>query len=123
MLASNLEEIRRKTENLQLGGLVFSNAEHLRMALRKLEFHRARSGCLCALYPEYIFYNPQQEEAAGNVVIEQITYSEGNWIDAYFCACTVCGQQYRVEEGEYHYTWWGWKPEPRDSVDVQNARD
>ena len=111
LLASNLEEIRRKTDNLQLGGMVFPNAAHLAMAIRKLEYYRAGSGCLCALYPEYLFYNPEEEAEAGNVVIERTTYIKEIWIDVYFCVCTACGQRYRVEEGDYHYIWWQWRAE------------
>lgn len=112
LLASNIDEIRRETKDVQLGGGLFPNAEHLRIALRKLDFHRAHAGCLCQLYPEYPMYNPQQEAEAGNVVIERIIYLQDHWIDAYICACTVCGRRYRAEEREYHYTWWGWKAEP-----------
>ena len=77
--------------------------------LRKLKYHRDRVGCLCRLYPEYLMYDPQKEAAAGNVRIEDTIYQDGKWVDAYLCVCTACGTRYRVEEREYHYTWWGWK--------------
>jgi hypothetical protein len=54
-------------------------------------------------------YDPKQEQEAGNIRIEGITYLDGHWIDAYSCTCCTCGTQLRVEEREYHYTWWGWK--------------
>ena len=108
-LASKLEAIREQTKGLALGGALFPNAEHLKFALRKLEYHRSRAGCLCLLYPGYLFYNPQQEAEAGNVTIESTSYLEGKWVDFYECVCTTCGKRYRVEERESHYTWWGWK--------------
>jgi len=121
-LASNLGTIRESTQNLSLGGAVFPNSEHLRFALRKLEFHLARAGCLCALYSEYLFYDPQQEADAGNVIVEEITYIQDKWVDTYRCRCTSCGQRYLVKEGESHYTWWEWKAEPVAAGGVQDAR-
>ena len=108
-LSASLSEIKKKTKHVALGGALFPNAEHLRFALRKLEYHRDRAGCLCRLYPEYLIYDPKREETAGNVSIERTTYIDDKWIDAYVCRCTLCGTRYRVEEREYHYTWWGWK--------------
>ena len=121
LLAANIDVIRRETENLQLGGQLFPNAEHLRLALRKLRYYRAHSGCLCALYPEYLMYNPQEEARAGNVVIERVIYLQDKYVDAYICTCTTCGTRYRVEEREYHYMWWGWKAEPETAGDARNA--
>lgn len=103
-LAEGIAEIRRTTAGVALGGALFPNAERLRFALRKLEYHRDRVGCLCRLYPEHLMYDPRKEAAAGNVHLEDTTD-----LDAYHGVCTVCATRYRVEEREYHYTWWGWK--------------
>ena len=114
-LAAHLPEIERSTRDLALGGALFPNVEHLRFTLRKLAYHQQSMGCLCRLYPEYLLFNPRQEAEAGNVRIDDVTYVEGRWVDAYVCTCTACGARYRVEEREYHYTWWGWTalaPEP-----------
>ncbi len=108
-LTAHLGEIEDKTKHVALGGALFPNSVHLRFALRKLAYHRDHPDCLCRLYPEYLLYNPQQEAAAGNVRIDDVTYLDGNWVDAYTCTCLVCGARYRVEERESHYTWWGWK--------------
>lgn len=108
MLALNLDEIRSKTEDLALGGAVFPNAEHLKFALRKLEYFRDGQGCLCNLYPEYLMFDPEREQAAGNVRILETIHIDGKWVDYYKCACTKCGAAFKVEEREYHYTWWGW---------------
>ena len=107
-LAQSVAEIRRETRGVALGGSLYPNAERLRFVLHKLEYHRGRSGCLCRLYPEYLMYDPREEAAAGNVRIEDTIYLEGQRVDAYGCACTVCEARYRVEEREYHYIWWGW---------------
>ena len=89
--------------------MLFPNAEHLRFALRKLRYYRDQRGCLRRLYPEYLFFNPEEEEAAGNVRIEDTAYIDGRWVDFYTCVCTLCDARYRVEEREGHYMWWGWK--------------
>ncbi|HYJ80549.1 MAG TPA: hypothetical protein VEW03_13130 [Longimicrobiaceae bacterium] len=107
-LAGKLSEIEEKSQDLSLGGMVFPNAEHLRFALRKLAYHRERTGCLCRLYPEYLFFNPEEEAAGGHIRIDDVTYTENKWVEAYHCTCTACGARYRVEEGESHYTWWQW---------------
>ena len=108
-LAVRLAEIEGVTRDVALGGALFPNNEHLRFALRKLAYHRDRTGCLCRLYPEYLLYHPEQETAAGNARIDGVTYLGGNWVDAYTCTCLVCGARYRVEERESYYTWWRWK--------------
>lgn len=109
MLAAHLPEIREKTQGVPLGGALFPNSEHLRFALRKLEYVRSNSGCLCHLYPEYLMYNPKTEEQEGNVRIVSVHYLEGGWVDTYTCECTICRTVFRVEERESHYMWWGWK--------------
>jgi len=108
-LASIVEEITSSTRRLELGGALIPNDKHLQFALRKLRYYRDRAGCLCRLYPEYLMFDPKGEQAAGNVRIDEITYLDGNWIDFYQCSCSVCGSVFKVEEREYHYTWWGWK--------------
>ena len=109
MLVAHLPEIRQKTHDLELGGGVFPNAEHLKFSLRKLEYHRDGAGCLCRLYPEYLMYNPQKEATAEHVQIDEVTYVNEKWVDAYVCTCTRCGTKFRVTEGESHYPWWKWE--------------
>jgi hypothetical protein len=109
-LSANLPEIKKKTANLNLGGALFPNREHLKFAIRKLEYYKNRTGCLCRLYPKYQMYDPRKEHEAGNVYIESDNFMEDEWMNLYICRCTLCGTVYQVEEREYHYTWWGWKP-------------
>ncbi|MDQ1832984.1 hypothetical protein [Massilia scottii] len=113
MFAAHLADIQRATSGLALGGAVFPNAEHLKFALRKLAYHRDTAQCLCALYPDYLMYNPQKEQKAGNVRIDAVTPAEGGWGEDIDCTCCRCGTRFKVEERESHYTWWGWKALPR----------
>ncbi|MBZ9750783.1 hypothetical protein K7W42_07900 [Deinococcus sp. HMF7604] len=109
-LVPHLAAIRQATDGLDLGGAFYSNNDHLRQALRTLE--AARDGrCSCTLYPGYLFYNPNKEQASGAVNI--LSTSPPDWNMTYRCGCRVCGTEYTVEQGEYHYTWWDWTPIPR----------
>jgi hypothetical protein len=113
-LALHLPEIRSKTEGIRLGGAVRPNSSHLEFALRKLEFVADPSGCLCRLYPQDDLFSPEREEGAGAVRILDRVLKNG-YLDFYLCECTSCAQRYRVEEGEYHYTWWKWEEAPNQS--------
>ena len=109
-LASALAEIRSATADVDLGGIVFPNRASLAFALRKLEHHRDRAGCLCALYPGLLLIDPEREAEAGHVRILGVTKIQDRWIDSYSCECTACGARFEVKEGESHYTWWQWTP-------------
>ncbi|MGY2897190.1 hypothetical protein [Deinococcus sp. UYEF24] len=105
-LTRHLPDIKRRTEHLELGGALFPNAEHLKQALRVLRAHRDGL-CRCQPYSGYLFYNPEKEAEAGRVNI--LSHTPPDWHMTYSCQCTVCGTNYTVEQGEYHYTWWQWK--------------
>jgi uncharacterized membrane protein len=107
-LAASLPEIVSKTGGISLGGAFYPNAKRLKFVFRKLEYHKSRDGCLCQLYSEHQLYDPRREAKAGHVSIDGITYIDDRWVDAYACTCTLCGTKFRVEEREYHYTWWAW---------------
>ena len=108
VLAAHLPEIEKKTSRIELGGALLPNREHLKFALRKLRYYKSRAGCLCRLYPNYLQFNPADEEEAGNIrIIETVRGNASN--DYYVCQCALCETVYHVEEGLYHYTWWGWK--------------
>ena len=108
-LAQHLAEIAASVRDVKLGGALRPNASHVNFALRKLRYVQSASGCLCALYPEDDLFDPNQEHAAGHVVIHTIRYIDNKWVDYYDCECCICGKHYRVEEREYHYTWWAWQ--------------
>ena len=101
-LAAALPEIERATAGLELGGIVYSNDRSLAFALRKLRYHRDREGCLCALYPELLQFDPEQEAEAGNVRI--VETGRETWL----CECRVCAARFRVQYGEAHASWWEW---------------
>ena len=109
-LAAALPEIEAATEGLELGGMFYSNNDTLAFALRKLRFHRDREGCLCALYPELLLFDPEKEAEAGNVRILETKLIEQKWIDTYRCVCCVCGAGFDVKYGEGHASWWEWRP-------------
>jgi hypothetical protein len=108
-LVSHLEEIKQKTKEVFLGGALRSNSTHLNFAIRKLEFVKTSKECLCRLYPLDDLYDPNREHKAGHIRITGVIRIEGKWVDYYECECTLCGQRFRVEEREYHYTWWAWR--------------
>ena len=93
------------TKGVDLGGALRPNSSHLDFAIRKLEFVRYQSGCLCALYEMDDMYNPSQEEADGHIRIlsENLTDRVIN------CECSYCALTFRVEEQDYHYSWWKWR--------------
>ena len=107
LLVQHLDEIREKTRGVELGGVLRTNSSHLDFALRKLEFVRDERGCLCLLYSEDDLFNPEQEEADGNIRILHKAFE--NYSGSYDCECKLCGTKYHVEEQMYHYAWWAWK--------------
>jgi len=105
-LIKHLEEIKEKTKALNMGGAFAPNQRFIDYAIRILEFHRDSSACTCNLYTGYDRSDPNKEAQAGHIEILNTT-SEGNYF--YNVICKKCGQKFKVEEGEYHYTWWDWK--------------
>jgi hypothetical protein len=106
-LVAALPRIRRATDHLDLGGALHSNRVSLEHALEKIENHRDKT-CWCANYPGLSFYEPSKEEKSGYVRI--LSTSEPGWSMTYRCVCVLCGQEFEVEQGDYHYTWWKWVP-------------
>jgi len=110
LLSLNLELIEESTKKVALGGGLRPNASHLDFAIRKLGFVKTSTSCLCGLYAMDDQYNPVEEMKAGNISISSTVLAGGEWIDYYDCSCMLCGARFHVEEREYHYTWWAWKP-------------
>lgn len=102
-----LPKIRRATDRLELGGALHSNGVSLDHALAKIENYRDRT-CWCANYPGLVFYEPSKEVDSGYVRI--LSTTEPGWSMTYHCVCAVCGQEFDVEQGDYHYMWWKWVP-------------
>ena len=112
VLAAHLNEIKRETRNIELGGALASNNAVLEFALTKLEYVQNKSGCLCALYLRFDRFNPKEEQTAGNIRIVSVTGGE-TWSPTYICQCALCGRTFSVDEAEYHFTWWKWTDAPR----------
>ncbi|NVK22599.1 MAG: hypothetical protein HWD86_08775 [Kangiellaceae bacterium] len=108
-ISDDLEIIEQATADIDLGGGFCPNSYHLEFALKKLRLVKRRKSCLCSLYPEYIFFNPINEEKACSINISEIAKIDGKWIDYYMCKCTKCNSLYKVEEREGHFTFWSWK--------------
>lgn len=108
-LAAALDQIKSSTKGVDLGGMLRPNSSHLNFAIRKLEFVRDRSDCLCELYMQDDMYDPEKEAAEGNVGLTESVVSDDGWVEYYACGCALCGAKFRVEPREYHYTWWEWQ--------------
>lgn len=108
-LCTEIARIRAATQKLELGGMLVPNRLYPDFALRTLEYYRSGAGCLCRLYPEYLFFDPNKEAKEGKVRIEEQHLHESGWGEVFTCACAQCGARYQVMEQEYHYAWWEWK--------------
>lgn len=106
-LVDALPRLRRAAAQLDLGGAIYSNNGHFEHALSKLEQYRDGK-CWCAVYPGQLTHDPRKEETRGHILI--LSTSEPGWSMTYLCECTVCGQQFDIEQGDHHFTWWNWVP-------------
>ena len=106
-LAAKVYEIVEATKGVKLGGVLRPISSHLDFAIKKLEFIRYESRCLCALYEMDDLYDPEQEQTDGHIRIVDTIHSQ-RWVDHYVCECTSCAQRFKVEPREYHYPWWQW---------------
>ncbi len=111
-LVAHVDTIERSCQGIALGGMLISNQAHLKAALQRLRYWQAREGCLCALYPSYVFFSPEPLLEQGHVQLRARGEAEDGWGECYRLTCTCCAQHWSATEREYHYTWWEWKPEP-----------
>jgi hypothetical protein len=107
-LATDIKTIEIATKGIDLGGGLCPNSYHLEFALKKLRYVEQREGCLCVLYPEYMFFNPIDGEKNCSITITEIVQIDGKWIDYYKCKCNKCYASYKVEERDGHFTFWSW---------------
>lgn len=108
-LAVDIKTIESSTKGIDLGGGLCPNSYHLEFALKKLRYVEQRAGCLCSLYPEYMFFNPIDEEKSCSIAITETVQIDGKWIDYYRCKCSKCHTSYKVEERDGHFTFWSWE--------------
>jgi hypothetical protein len=62
-------------------------------------------------------FDPEKEDKAGHVHITGESHDKEQWVSNYACACNHCGAAYKVEFGEYRYTWWKWQPLPPQNTE------
>ncbi|HEL2979695.1 TPA: hypothetical protein UMB92_002554 [Stenotrophomonas maltophilia] len=111
-LSAHADTIERRCQGVALGGMLISNQAHLKAALQRLRYWQAREGCLCALYPTYVFFSPEPLLEQGHVQLRARGEAEDGWGECYRLTCTCCAQPWSATEREYHYRWWEWKAEP-----------
>ncbi|PWQ84594.1 hypothetical protein DKY64_17125 [Stenotrophomonas maltophilia] len=111
-LSAHADTIERSCQGVALGGMLISNQAHLKAALQRLRYWQAREGCLCALYPSYVFFSPEPLLEQGHVQLRARGEAEDGWGECYRLTCTCCARQWSATEREYHYRWWEWKAEP-----------
>ncbi len=106
-LVPYLSQIKSKTNNVELGGLIHPNSRFLKQAIETIEWHMKEKSCPCCLLGESS--NPIQLEADEYITITDTVYiNKSNYVDYYLVRCNRCETKYKVEEREYHSTWWNW---------------
>lgn len=108
-LAAHADLIEQRCQGIALGGMLISNQAHIKAALHRLRYWQAREGCLCALYPSYVFFNPKPLLEQGHVQLRGLGDAEDGWGECCRVTCTHCAQQWHATEREYHYPWWEWR--------------
>ena len=108
-LVQSLSKIKKRTKNLDMGGLLASNQRFVDFAIRVIEFHRDARTCPCCLYLEH-GVDPNKEVTKENVTITTTVQIDGNcnWVDFYELGCNKCDRKYKVLEREHHFMWWKW---------------
>lgn len=106
-LVPYLTQMKSKTNNIELGGLIHPNSRLLKKAFEVIEWHSNGVGCSCSLLGEDS--NPRHLEEDGYITITDTVYmNNSNYIDYYLAICHNCQTQYKIEEREYHSLWWNW---------------
>ncbi|HDS1037260.1 TPA: hypothetical protein QDZ42_000243 [Stenotrophomonas maltophilia] len=110
MLAPHAERIEQACSGVRLGGALVANQIHLQAALQRLRHVRDPAGCLCALFPSYLFFDPRRMIEAGHVCLLELGQADDGWGARHRVACQHCGQAWDASDREYHAPWWEWKP-------------
>ena len=102
------EKMYYATRNIELGGAIVSNHRFLTQAFKVLEVHEKGEECPCSLLGEDA--SPKHLLEDGYFELMDVMYfSKSSYIDYYIIRCNRCKKLYKVEEREYHYTWWSWQ--------------
>ena len=124
LLIPYLNQIKKSTNGLELGGAFASNNRFYKFPMEVIEFYKNRNSfwnrnkkCSCCLYlsKSYESYNPEKE--AENQSIKLNAKLKGNYTQDYSLQCLKCNQNYYVSERHYHNVWWHWeKLEENDNI-------
>lgn len=106
-LLAALPRIRRSIEEVDLGGMIYSNYNNVLHALDKLENYR-KGDCWCVNYPGLLTYDPEKQQTVGSIRI--LSTSEPGWSMTFVAECTVCGRVFDIQQGDHHVMWWKWVP-------------
>lgn len=101
-----VEEIKAKTKNLEMGGLLASNNRFVKKIIDILEHYKKCTSCSCCLLDGCD--NPNNYSTID--IKEVVNIRDSNYVDYYKVECKKCKQKYIVYEREYHFTWWEWHP-------------
>lgn len=102
-----LHQIAYSTKNIDLGGKLVSNSRFLKKAFEIMDFHMKNMGCPCCLLGED--FSPIDLVSDNYFVLMDTVYmNNSNYVDYYNVCCKCCGIIYKVEERDYHFTWWNW---------------
>lgn len=102
------EKMYYATRNIELGGAIALNNRFLKKAFEVMEVHEEGKECPCILLGGDS--NPKHLLEDGYIELMDVVYSSNSgYIDYYMVRCNRCKKGYKVEEREYHYTWWSWQ--------------
>lgn len=101
------QQIADASKGIDLGGALAPNKRFLDWAMEIMNFHERDSGCPCCLLNGNS--NPIHCVEDGYfTLVDTVNMKNSNYIDYYIVRCNNCGSLYKVEEREYHFTWWDW---------------
>lgn len=102
------EKMDYATRNIELGGAIALNHRFLKKAFEVMEVHEEGKECPCILLGGDS--NPNHLLEDGYIeLLDVVCFSNSGYIDYYVIRCNRCKKLYKVEEREYHFTWWKWQ--------------
>lgn len=100
-----LDEIKKKTENIDMGGLLAPRDRFVKKVIKILEHYKNGQGCSCCLLDE----NDDPTSFETIDIMANPYYKDSKMTEYYEVMCKKCGQKYKVYEREYHFLWWEWR--------------
>lgn len=100
-----LEEIKAKTANLDMGGLLAPNDRFVKKVIKILEHYKMERECSCCLLDG----NDNPAHCKTIDIKEEVYFQDSKRVDYYMVECRKCNQKYKVYERESHFLWWDWQ--------------